>query len=267
MTWKKAVLVLTAVMAVALIIVAFRPPGGSATDVREEANLQIRSSGHIPYTQAFPLKGFALSGNWKGTGVAQVWIVTEGIEYLVLDTRNLKSDKFAEFCLDSCDIPVSFAESLIVIVSDGVLSIDTYDLKAVSGPTGLALCPNCKRIIQRNTPDHFLLLTILLLVISVVGAHALGHCCKRHLSKKVLFVLFLAGFAMLGGLFAAYVGAPDSVAAVARKAGSVFAALGVVTLFTIGGIEMRRPANDPEKPESNIWKDLERAEEEWGKKQ
>ncbi len=248
MSWKKAVLLLTAVLAIILGIISVRPSQVPVAEFRESADLRLASSAEIPFHRSIFLSGFALSGSWEGPGYAQVWLLGEDKKYLVMDTRDLPEvlelsafgTSFDSACIETCSIPPLQPKSLFAIVSGpGVLSIDSYHFTVPLSPSGLALCPNCKKVQQSQTPNHILLLAVLLLVIAVVGSHSLSHCCRNVLSKRFLVVLFLAGFVALGGLFGVSVAAPSAAVVItAQKTISVFAALALLVLFLIGAVEM-----------------------------
>ncbi len=270
MIWKKVVLVLTFVLAIILVIITVNPASVPVTELRESVNLRLSSSAEIPFSKPFALNGLALSGAWEGSGFAEVWLVGEGRKYLVLDTGNLpKVLEFADFgtrfeaaCVDSCDFPPLKPEGLFVLVSGpGLLSIDEFHLAVPISPSGLALCPNCKRIKASGTPNHLMLLIVLLSVIAVVGSHSLGHFCKNLLVKRILILLFLGGFVILGSMFGVSMAAPSAAIAVStQKVASVFAAFGVVTLFFIGAVEML--AYHKQNPNPDVQKKFEEDDDE-----
>ncbi len=272
MTWKKAVLLLTVVIAVILSIVSVRP--SNLAELRESVDLQFASSAKLQFERSFPLRGLALSGSWEGPGSAQVWLVGEGKKYLILDTRSVPEvlefssfgTRFESSCYESCEIPSLNSEFLVVVLSGpGVLNIDSLHFAVPLDPTGLASCPQCKKIQQSDTPDHSLLTLVLMLVIAVIGAHSLGHYCKNPATKKVLVLIFLGAFIALGGVFGTAVATPTgAVAVVAKQAASVVAALAVIILFMITAAEaVRHKPVDP--PKQDVWKELEEVEEKWEK--
>jgi len=263
MMWKKVVLVATVVIAAILVVITVRPTNIPVSEFREEAHVRLAGSSEIPFFHSFELTGLALSGTWEGPGFAQVLLVGGDKKLIVLDTRSLPEvlefsgfgSRFDAACLQTCSIPPLQPEHLYVFISGpGFLTIDTYHFAVPLGPSGLATCPNCKKISAPSTPNHTTLLMILLLVISIIGAHSLSHVCKNPQTKRILIVIFLAAFIALGGVFGVSVAAPTAAIAVAtKKAASVLAAFGVIVLFVIFGIEML--ASKHEQPAD--WKEDE----------
>jgi len=275
--WKKAVLVLTVVIAVILGVMTVNPSSVNVSAFREKAHVRLSGSDQIPFYHSFLIKSLSLSGSWEGPGFAQVWLLAENDQkFLVMDTRTLPEmlelsafgTQFESECLQTCSLvtPV-LPERLIVLISGpGFFSIDEYNFAVQLGPSGLAECPNCMKIAPLNTPHHATLLMILLLVISVIGAHALGHMTQNLRMKRVLIVIFIGSFIALSSVFGVSVAAPTGSVAVATKhAASVLAAIGVIVLFAILGIEMCAPKK-PDSPKPSVWKELEEAEEKWEKK-
>jgi len=277
MMWKKAVLVLTIVIAVILGVMTVRPDKVTVSEFTEKAHVRLSGSNEIPFHHPFLMRGLSLSGSWEGPGFAQVWLIAENDQkFLVMDTRTLPEvlelsafgTQFEGICLQTCSMAPALPKRLIVLISGpGFLTIDEYHFVVPLGPSGLASCPNCKKISAFETPNHFTLLMILLLVISVIGSHVLSHVTQNPKTKKVLIVIFLAAFIALSSVFGVSVAAPTTAVAVAtKKAASVLAALGLMILFAILGIEMLAPSKKPETTKPDVWKDLEEAEEEWEKK-
>ena len=269
MIWKKAVLVLTFIFALILGIVSVYPSG--VAELQEPANLRLSASAKVPFKHSFPLKGLAVSGTWEGSGRALVWVVGEGKRYLVLDTDSIPDvlefsffgSRFENACVDSCSMPALKAETLMVYVSGpGFLTIDSYNMAVPLDATGLALCPNCQRINQTPAPDHFLLSLVLLLVIAVAGSHVLGHYVESVKKKRVLLLIFLSGFLLLGGVFGLALAAPNSnVVLFAKQTASIISAVFMIVLFGIIGVEILAHKQDLSK--TDVWKDLEEAEEKW----
>ena len=275
MMWKKAVLVLTIVIAVILGIMNVNPASVQESRFNEKAHIRLSGSTEIPFYHSFLMKGLSLSGSWEGPGFAQVWLIAEDKKFLVLDTRTLPEilefsafgAQFEGACLQTCSMTPVMPEMLIALISGpGFLSIDEYHFVVPLGPSGLASCPNCKKVQSVNTPNHSTLLMVLLLVISVIGAHSLSHVTQNPKTKRVLIIIFIAGFITLSSVFGVSVAAPTAAVAVAtQKAASVLAAFGVVGLFAILGMEFRA-SRKPEAAKPDVWKDLEEAEERWEKK-
>jgi len=265
MIWKKAVIIATIGIAIILASSALWPAPGE--EIRQDTHLQLSAPSEIPFLDSFAVNGLAISGEWRGSGFAQVWLVGEGREYLVLDTRNSPSAyRFERACIDTCSIPSLQPESVLVAVTGGTLSIDTYHYDVPEAPAGLAVCKNCKRIRQARIPDHSLLLIVLTLVIAVIGAHSLSHCCQNPRRKKMLIVVFIGGFVALTAVFGASLAAPTAAFAVTtKKSASVFAAFALISLFAIIMMELRISHKKYEPPQSDVWKEIEEAEESWKK--
>ena len=274
--WKKAVLVLTIVIAVILGIMTVRPSGVQVSEFREQAHVRLSGSDQIPFHRPCLMKGLSLSGSWEGPGFAQVWLLAENDQkFLVMDTRTLPEllelssfgTQFEGQCLETCSMTPVLPERLVVLISGpGFLSIDEYHFVVPLSPSGLAPCPNCQKVAQADTPNHSTLLMILLLVISVVGAHALGHMTQNPRTKKILIIIFIGGFVALTSVFGVSMAAPTAaVAVVTKQAASVLAALAVIVMFAIFGAEMLT-SKKPDGPRPDVWKELEEVEEEWEKK-
>ena len=272
--WKKVILLLTIVIAVILGIMNVYPSKVGVSEFSEKAQVRLSASDQVPFYRPFMIKGLALSGSWEGPGFAQVWLISGEKKFLVMDTRNLPEvleladfgSKFEKVCMQTCNIEPVTPEKLFVLISGpGFLTIDQYHFAIPLSPSGLASCPNCKKVPALDTPNHATLLMILLLVIAVIGAHALDHMTQNPRAKKLLIVLFVVSFITLTSVFGVSVAAPTAPFAVAtKKAASFLAAIGVIVLFAILAVEMRAPK--PAAPKPNVWKDLEEAEEEWKKK-
>ncbi len=121
-----------------------------------------------------------------------------------------------------------------VLVLTFVFTVFIFATSSIEEPSGLAV----KKVQQSKTPDHSILLIVLSLAIAVVGAHSLGHICRRPLTKRIVILVFLGGFVLLGGMFGMAVTSPTSAFAyAAEKTASVLSALGLVALFSILGAE------------------------------
>ena len=276
MMWKKAVLVLTVAIAVILGVMNVYPSSVQVSEFSEKAHVRLSGSDQIPFYHPFLMKGLSLSGSWEGPGFAQVWLLAENNQkFLVMDTRTLPEvlefsafgTQFEGQCLETCNMAPVLPEKLVAFISGpGFLSIDEYHFVVPLGPSGLVACPTCKKVVQVDTPNHSSLLMILLLVISVVGAHALGHMTQNPRTKRVLIIIFIGAFVALTGVFGVSVAAPTAAVAVAtKKAASVLAALALIVLFAIFGAEMFA-SKKPDSPRPDVWKELEEVEEEWEKK-
>lgn len=273
MMWKKAVIGATIVIAVILSIIAVNPSQVQRTEFSEEAHYRLSETKEISFLKSFALNGFGVSGSWEGPGYAQVWLVTKGPErWLVFDTRAmLETVELSAFgagfdgvCVDSCDMPGVLPEQLFFYISGpGMLSIDSFHYAVPLNPSGLAI----KTIQQADAPDHSMLVLILLLVLAVIGSHTVGHFCGNPVTKKVLILVFLGAFLVLGGVFGVSVAAPTAAIAVtAKKAASVCAAVSFLILFTLIGVEMLQAEKESSQRSPSVWNDLEDAEEEWQKK-
>lgn len=273
MMWKKAVIGATIVIAVILSIIAVNPSQVQRTEFVEDAHYRLSETKEISFVRSFALSGFGISGSWEGPGYAQVWLVTEGPErWLVFDTRTLMETvelsafgaSFDGACIESCDMPNVLPTQLFVYISGpGMISIDSFHYAVPLNPSGLAI----KTIQQADTPDHSMLVLILLLVVAVIGSHTMGHFCRNPITKKVLVFVFLGAFLVLGGVFGVSVVAPTAaIAMTAKKAASISAAVSFLILFALIGIEMLQFNKEQSKQPPTVWKDLEEAEESWEKK-
>ncbi len=271
MMWKKAVLITTIVIGIVLGVISVKP--AQVTEFTEEAHYRFSETKEIPFLRSFPLSGFGISGSWEGPGYAQVWLVTEGPErWLVFDTGVLMETvelsafgaSFDSACIESCDLPGVIPKQLFVYISGpGMLSIDALHFSVPLNPSGLAI----KTIQQSSAPDHSMLVLVLLLVVAVVGSHTVGHFCNNPTTKKILVMVFLGAFLILGGVFGVSVAAPTAAIAVtAKKAASICAAGVFIILFALLAFEMLQMNKDPAKPSVSVWKELEEAEEEWEQK-
>jgi len=237
MNWKKAIISLTLILAVIIGVMTTRPET-STPEFSEDANIHLSSSAKILFDSEFALNRLALSGSWEGSGYAQVWLDGDKKDYLVIDTR-VFGTSFNSACMETCRIPALNPSSLFVHINGpGSLAINNYNFAVPFDPSGMVPCPNCKTIRQSNTPDHFVLLLVLALVITVIGAHSLNHWCRSRTSKRLLIILFLGGFITLGVVFGLAFTSSAALAAVAKKAVSIFAAMGVITVFIIGAAEL-----------------------------
>ncbi len=269
MMWKKIVLVATLLLAVTAAVVASR--SSPAATFREPASIKVLESAEIPFTRPFLVKSLALSGSWEGPGFAQVWVVGQGRSHIVLDTRAFQNaielsaygTHFDGACVDTCAMTAMRPERLLFMVSGpGVLVIDAFHFSVPLEASGLAI----RRVEEVKSPDHSVVLIVVLLVAALLGAHYLSHTCRNPTMKRVLIFIFLGAFLATAGVFGATLASPTSAFTfVAKKAASVFAAGGVIALFVIGGAEMMSP-RAPEEAKQNIWKELEEAEEEWEKR-
>jgi len=85
MMWKKAVLILTVIIGTIMLVGSVSPLHVPVGDFSEPAEVFVTSSTFLPLS--YPaITSFSLTGDWTGAGGAQVWLVGEGREYLVLDT-------------------------------------------------------------------------------------------------------------------------------------------------------------------------------------
>jgi len=272
MMWKKAVLVATVVIAVTIGILSVKPAQVQVTEFTENAHVRTSESMEIPFTKKFSITGFGVSGSWEGPGFAQVWLFSGKRQYLVMDTRVLPKmielsafgTSFDASCIDSCSLsPLEPTKLFIIVSGPGMLSIDHYHFVVPMEPTGLAI----GKVKQSDTPDHSLLLVVLLLAVSVFGAHLCSHWCKSSIAKKALIGVFLGGFLILGGMFGVTVAAPTAAFAVtAKKAASVFAALAILILFIMMALELLISNKDSGQSKPDVWKDLEEAEEQLERK-
>jgi hypothetical protein len=273
MTWKKTVIGATIVIAIILSVIAVKPSQVQRTEFSEEAHYRLSETKEIPFLRTFALRGFGISGSWEGPGYAQVWLVTEGPErWLVFDTRVMLEavelsgfgSSFEGVCDESCDMPNVLPKQLFVYISGpGMLSIDALHYAVPLNPSGLAV----KTVQQSDSPDHSMLVLVLLLVIAVVGSHTVSHYCSSPITKKVLVFVFLGAFLVLGGVFGVSIAAPTAAVAItAKKAASVSAAVSFLVLFLLIAAEMMHIGKQPVQQTSGVWKDLEDAEEEWERK-
>lgn len=270
--WKRAVLFIAVVLAVVLGAMAF--PDSYVTFLDKSVSLTVASSSSLPHPE-FAINGLALSGRWEGPGFAEVFVMVNGQRFLVMDTRQMPSVvELADFgtpfevaCIETCAMPTSRIDSMFVVLhGPGVLSISKYHYRVPSSPAGLVFCPNCKTAKEPVTPDHSLLLPVILLLLAVVGSHVAGHVCKKGSAKRVALWIFLGSFVVLGGVFGLSVVAPTAAFAVtAKMTASVLAALGVVGLLGVVAFEVLSVHNKEGilEKEHDVWRELEEAEDAW----
>lgn len=269
MTWKKVILVLSVVIALILTLIAVRP--SEVAELREHTDVRLSHSAKIPFQHSFALKGLALSGSWEGSGSAEVWLVGGEKRYLVLDTRSVPSvlefssfgTRFDSACTETCSIPPLQADYLLVILSGpGFLTIDSYHMSIPLEPTGFLSYP--RTVFDLPMPNHALFLISLLLFIAVVGSHTLGHYCQNPMTKRIVMMIFLGAFIALGSVFGVTLATPTTAfAVVTKQVVSVFAAFVLIALFVLAAYEIIM--HKPSSPKQDVWKDLEEAEEKWGK--
>lgn len=276
MNWKHVVLVVALIFALVIGLNSVQPGFVQVTEFTESANIKLGDSAFIPFSRDFEISGLALSGYWEGPGYAQVFLSDGETRLLVFDTRNLLGtiefesfgSRFNAACMETCSFsPLKPKELVALVHGPGFLTIDSYHYSVPLSPSGLASCPNCKKVRQPVLPNHSLLVLIILLLGSVFGSHTLSHVCGSPHTKRLLLIVFLVGFLSLAGIFGSSVAAPTSAFAVGTKhAASIVAAFGVIILFVIAGIEMIvRKKEVPSDPDTRIWSELEEAEEKWEK--
>lgn len=276
MMWKRLILFATVVIGLVLTVMSVVPEKVDVGFFDREVNFKFAASSKMP-VPSMVINGLALSGYWEGPGFAQVFLVVDGRKYLVMDTRELPEviefagygARFESMCKDSCRFSPGRPEEMFTIVSGpGMLSIDGYHYSVPLEPTGLAFCPNCKTVKQPATPDHALLVPVILLVLAVLGGHVMGHCCRRPELKKTAVIVFFSAFVVLSGVFGVAVAAPTTALAVtAKQAASVLAAFGVVVLIGIVAFEVLVREREKKKvvPDAEIWREVKEAEDRWEK--
>ncbi|MBI4146427.1 hypothetical protein HY489_03760 [Candidatus Woesearchaeota archaeon] len=137
----------------------------------------------------------------------------------------------------------------------------SLSFKTPEQATGLANCPGCKVISEPPEPNHSLFLLALALVVAIVGAHTISHCCTHSLTKKILTGIFALSFIVLTGIFGLSMASPNSATTViARQSASIFAAIGILGLFHLAAFEMGRFY------EARKTYPKEEAEDEWEKR-
>jgi len=236
MIWKKIVLAASCIMAVILSLIAFT----HNNEVREYVDVHLTHSQDLPFDHPYPINGMSLSGSWKGNGYAQAWLLADDKQYLILDTGKATTSSFREACAESCRTqPVNPKRIHIEIFGDGELFIDEYQLNTASDALGLALCPTCKKVTQEQAPDHSLFLLVLLLLLAIIGAHVMSHCCSKPLVKLAITAIYIVSFLLLTTVFGVSVAAPTTqIAQVAKETASIFSALGVIILFALTAVEL-----------------------------
>ncbi len=273
MMWKKAVIVATIVIAIVLGIISVKPASTQANDLIEETHYRITTTKELPFLKPFSLNGFGISGAWEGPGYAKVWLVTDDERrYLVFDTHVLPGtlefsgfgEPFEGVCIDTCILPDIMPRRLYVLISGpGILSIDALHFAVPLNPSGLAI----QKIKQSDAPDHSMFVLVMLLAVAVIGSHTCGHFCNNPVTKKVLVIVFLGAFLVLGGVFGIAVAAPTTAIAVtAKKAASICAAAAFLILFILLAVEMMQVNKDPVQLSPSVWSELEEAEETWERK-
>ena len=265
MNARKPILIAATLMVVIMGLLSFKP-ADQFTDVTERTNLRITQTMELPFNQPFTVSGLAVSGNWMGPGFAQIWLVGQGEKKLVLDTDNLEQPHFEMACDESCKVNPIVPEKILLVVTEGQLSLYDVHYAVPFEPAGMALCPNCRKVSQKGTPDHGVFMIVILLFISVVASQALTNSCTTQGRRRTVTGILVVSFLVLTTVFGVSVAAPTSeLATTAKQGASIVAALGVLALFSIGIIEIRK-RDPPFDPQSKIWNALEEAEDEWERK-
>ncbi len=243
---RKALLIIAVVLSALLVVMSVKP--SNVNELNKPVHMSLSSSTSLDLNHDFRISGMALSGSWEGPGFAQVWLIAkEGEKFMLFDTRNLPrvlelslGTPFEKACAETCNIPPVLAESLLVIISGpGVLNIDSYHFTVSSMATGLMVCPGCKKAKMPSTPDHSVLLLVVMLLIGLFGSHTLHHCCRNPIVSRFLILVFFSSFLMLAGVFGKSLLSPTGmVTGNFNMAASVFAAFGVLALMIIGVVEI-----------------------------
>jgi len=246
MSWKKAVILVAIAITVIMGIMTVRP-AQIITEFRESTDIRLAESSEIPFIKDFSIKGLAISGSWEGSGYAEVWMIANDKKYLVMDTRKLPKvlefstgTRFEAACIDTCVLPPMRPERLYAMISGpGFLIIDQYHFAVQLSPSGMAACKNCRQVKQPRTLDHSMLLLTVLLLVAVVGSHSLGHRCRKKYTKHLLIIIFIGMFITLAAVFGVSLTSPTSALIVtAKRAASISAAIGFLTLFSLISVEM-----------------------------
>lgn len=265
MNARKPILIAATLMVLAMGFLAFKP-GEQFTDITERTNMRFTQTTELPFSQPFTVSGLAVSGSWMGNGFAQAWLIGQGEKHLILDTDTLDQPQFTLACEDSCKINPLVPEKLLIVVTGGQLAINDVNYAVPFEPAGMALCPNCRKVSQKATPDHGVFMIVILLFISVIASQALTNTCSTSGRRKMVTGILVVSFLVLTTVFGVSVAAPTSeLATTAKQGASVIAALGVLALFSVGIMEIRK-RDPPFDPQSKIWNALEEAEDEWEKR-
>ena len=155
MIWRKYILISATLMTLILAALVFGP-GARIEDMKEPANILATTPLEIPFHHPFTINGLSATGSWQGKGFGQVWLVGNGKKHLLLDTDQLEPGQkhFENLCEETCSISPTSADRLVILVTGGALTIKEFTLAVPMEPAGMAYCPDCKRVSQKQAPDH-----------------------------------------------------------------------------------------------------------------
>lgn len=147
---------------------------------------------------------------------------------------------------------------LIFLATVMTIGLIALSFQTPTEVTGLAPCPGCKVIPKPSTPDHSLLLLALALLVSLMGAHSLRHYSEHKHTKLAVAGVFLATFGALAIVFSLRLTSPNTAATIiAQQGASIFAAVGILALFTLAAFELGRFYETKKEYPSTL------AEDEW----
>jgi len=245
MSWKTALVIIAIVISVIIGVISVTPY--QVSQFSDGVQLKIISSSVIPLNYDFLITGMAMSGSWEGPGYARIFLESEDEQYLVFDTRKIEGvlefsmgTRFDFVCVDSClTNPLKPKQLLVYLSAPGVLTIDRYHFTIPNHPTAFAICEGCSTVKTPTAPEHFMFVLALLLLVGIIGSHTLQHCCKPPIVRRMLAIVFLISFVLLGGVFGTSLVNPSSALVLnIQMVASVFAAFGVLTLLVIAGVEL-----------------------------
>lgn len=139
---------------------------------------------------------------------------------------------------------------MLVLVCIAVLTALANMLPQQLPPTGMEV-----RTVSRTIePQHAFLLPGVLLLIAIIGAHTLSHCCRHAYLRKYYIGGLVGSSILLAGVFALGVFSTPEITAATQRISSILAAIGVLFVFAVGSFEFLWPGKD----KKHAWK-----EEKW----
>lgn len=230
---EKIVLVMSFLLASGTIILAGQPVEEWILPVDELV------SSHFELPIDVPTIGAAVSGEWDGNGRAQVWLLGDKTNSLVLDTSQISNGRFESYCDESCAID-NFDVKNIIIRSEGAnIYVKNVEFIVPRASFGMAQCPGCQKVALAGVPNHQILAVVVMILLLVVSAHIMKHVCKNNICKRGSLGVFISGAGVLLALFGVTVVAPNgSAGEFIQYATSVLAAVGIIALFSFGAVEM-----------------------------
>jgi hypothetical protein len=230
---ERIVLIMSFLLASGTVILAGQPI--------EEWILPVDSlvSSHFELPLEVPVMGAAVSGEWDGNGRAQVWLDGDFEKTLILDTAYLSDNRFESYCESSCYVDSFNAKKLSVDSTGAGIYVKNVEFIVPRATFGMAQCPGCQKVALAGVPNHQILAIVVMILLLVVSAHIMRHVCKNNVCKRGSLGVFISGAGVLLALFGVTLVAPNGpIGAFVQYATSILAAVGIITLFSFGAVEM-----------------------------